>query len=278
MGRMSGRVAVITGGASGLGEATARLFVEEGASVVLADLQRDLGEVVAKELGDAATFVATDVTREADIAAAVDLAVQRYGRLDVMFNNAGIIGATGPIAELTAEEYEATMAVLLRGPVLGTKHAARVMIPQGSGCILATSSVAGVMGGLGPHVYSTAKAAIIGLTMSVAGELGPHGIRVNCIVPGSMATPMVADAALGDHAAVDRVRDVLATMSPIKRAGLAEDIARAALYLASDDGAYVTAQALRVDAGITLAQPGNPFINPDGTGKGMIREAGRRGL
>ena len=269
---------MITGGASGLGEATARLFAEEGASVVLADLQRDRGELVAKELGDAACFVETDVTREADIAAAVDLAVDRYGALDIMFNNAGIVGATGRIADLTLEEYEATMAVLLRGPVLGMKHAARVMVPRGSGSILSTSSVAGVMGGLGPHVYSTAKAAIIGLTMSVAGELGPHGIRVNCIVPGSMATPMVADVAMGDPDAVDSLRDVLARMSPLKRAGLAEDIAHAALYLASDDAAYVTAQALRVDAGITLAQPGNPFINPDGTGRGMIREAGRRGL
>lgn len=269
---------MITGGASGIGEATARLFVGEGALVVLADLQRERGDTLAKELGDAACFVSTDVTREDDIAAAIDLAVEHFGALDIVFNNAGIVGATGPIADLRLDEYEATMAVLLRGAVLGMKHAARVMIPQGSGSILSTSSVAGVMGGLGPHVYSAAKAAIIGLTQSVAGELGPLGIRVNCIVPGSMATPMVADVALGDPSAVDAVRDVLQSVSPLKRAGLADDIALAALYLASDDAANVTAQALRVDAGMTLAQPGNPFINADGTGRGMIREAGRRGL
>ncbi|HLO34566.1 MAG TPA: glucose 1-dehydrogenase [Candidatus Deferrimicrobium sp.] len=278
MGRLDGRVALVTGGASGLGEATARRFIAEGASVVIADLQDDRGGHLAGELGADADFIRTDVTREDDVAAAVDRAVDRYGALDVMFNNAGIVGATGPIAALDLEEYEATMAVLLRGAVLGMKHAARVMVPRRSGSILSTSSVAGVMGGLGPHVYSTAKAAIIGLTQSVAAELVTHGIRVNCIVPGSMATPMVADVALGDPDAVDAVRTVLDHQSPIGRAGVADDIANAALYLACDESGYVTGQALRIDAGTTLTVPGNPFINPDGTGRGMIREAGRRGL
>lgn len=278
MGRLDGRVALITGGASGIGEATVRRFVAEGARVVIADLQHDRGADLAGELGADADFIRTDVTSEDDVAAAVDRAVDRYGALDVMFNNAGIVGATGPIAALDLDEYEATMAVLLRGAVLGMKHAARVMVPRRSGSIVSTSSVAGVMGGLGPHVYSTAKAAIIGLTQSVAAELVTHGIRVNCIVPGSMATPMVADVALGDPDAVDTVRSVLEHQSPLGRAGLAGDIADAALYLSSDESAYVTAQALRVDAGATLTVPGNPFINPDGTGRGMIREAGRRGL
>jgi NAD(P)-dependent dehydrogenase (short-subunit alcohol dehydrogenase family) len=276
-GRLSDRVAVVTGGASGLGEATVRRFLAEGARVVVADLQGERGEVLARELGDRAHFVRTDVTRERDVEAAVDHAVDSWGRLDCMFNNAGIVGAIGPIDELSVEDYDATMAVLLRGPVLGMKHAARVMKPQGSGCILSTSSIAGLEGGLGPHVYATAKAALIGLTRNVAAELAGCGIRVNCIAPGNMATPMVADVMTGDPGAVEEAERGLARFSPLRgRAGLAADIADAALWLASDEAGYVTGHTLVVDGGLTIGAANRA---PDLFAKSapLIREAGRRG-
>jgi len=274
--RLVDRSAVITGGASGLGEATARLFVAQGARVLIADVQDDRGSALASELGDGAVYQRTDVSRESDIAAAVDRAVSEFGRLDTMFNNAGIVGAVGPIDETPAEEYDATMSILLRGVFLGMKHAARVMKPQNSGCILCTSSIAGLQGGLGPHVYATAKAALVGLTRNVAAELARWNIRVNCIAPGNMATPMVADVISGDPDAV--VVEPLANVSPIKgRPGLASDIAHAALWLASDDAGYVTGQTLAVDGGLTA---GTANVIPPLFRKHspMIRERGKRGV
>jgi NAD(P)-dependent dehydrogenase (short-subunit alcohol dehydrogenase family) len=280
--RLEGKVAVVTGGASGLGEATARLFVDEGASVVIGDLQADRGEKVASDLGDRAVFVSSDVSREADVAALVDTAVERYGHLDVMFNNAGIVGAVGPIDEILVEEYDFTMSVLLRSVFLGMKHAARVMKPRESGVILSTSSIAGVMGGLGPHVYAAAKAGIVGLTRNVAAELGPWGIRVVAIVPGNHATPMTADVSLGDPEAVDRATEVFRERkTPLRgRAGVAGDIAHAALWLASDDAGFVSGTALVVDGGLTTgsreaAERGQGTF---GARKPLIRQAGLRGI
>ena len=159
-GRLEGKVAVITGAASGIGEGTARRFVAEGATVVVADLQQEAGDALpVVELGDAARFARTDVTAEADVAGAVDLAVATWGRLDVMFNNAGIVGVVGPISvDTPAEGWNHTLAVLLDGVFFGMKHAARVMVPQGSGVILSTSSTAGVVGGLAPHAYTGGQA------------------------------------------------------------------------------------------------------------------------
>ena len=275
--RLDGQVAMITGGASGLGEATVRCFVEAGARVLIADVQEARGQALASELGEAAVFVETDVTREAAIAEAVDRAVGEWGRLDVMFANAGVVGAVGPIDETPAEEYDATMAILLRGAFLCMKHAARVMKPQASGTILCTSSIAGLQGGLGPHVYAAAKAGLIGLTRNVAAELAYYRIRVNCIVPGNMATPMVADVAIGDPTNVEKTTEALASASPLKgRAGVASDIAKAALWLASDDAGYVNGHVLVVDGGLTAgvsAQP--PAFRQKGD---FIGEAGRRGL
>jgi len=277
-GRLDGRVALITGGASGLGEATVRLFAREGARVVIADFQDERGKRVAGELGAAALYQRTDVTREADIAAAVDGAVTEFGRLDCMFNNAGIVGAVGPIDQIPAEEYDATMAINLRGVFLGMKHAARVMKPQRSGTILCSSSIAGLRGGLGPHVYATAKAALIGLTRNVAAELGAFGIRVNCIAPGNMATEMIAGLGGGDPNDLEPIKEGLAWGSPLSgRAGLAEDIAHAALLLASDESGYVSGHTLVVDAGLTTgSNAGNPPFSDQHSP--MIREAGRRGL
>lgn len=282
MGRVEGKVAVITGGASGFGAATARLMASEGASVVVADVQDDLGEAVAAEIGPKAVFCHTDVSAEEDVAAAVDTAVSRFGRLDVMFNNAGIVGAVGPIDEIPLAEYEFTMGVLLRSVFLGMKHAARVMKPQESGVILSTSSIAGVMGGLGPHVYTAAKSAIIGLTRNVAAELGPWGVRAVAIVPGNHATAMTADVALGDHTAVEQAVEAFKVRkTPLRgRPGVAGDIAQAALWLASDDAGFVSGTAIVVDGGLTTgsreaAERGQGTF---GARRPLIRQGGLRGL
>ena len=192
--RLSGKVAVITGAASGIGAASAERFVAEGTRVVVADMQDALGEAVADRLGDSAVYVHCDVTEENQVAAAVDLAVTTWGRLDVMFNNAGIVGAVGPIVDTSADAWHKTIDVLLNSVFYGTKHAARMMIPQRSGSIIATTSVAGMIGGLGPHGYTAAKTAVVGFTKSVASELNQYTIRVNAIAPGTIPTALTAQA------------------------------------------------------------------------------------
>jgi NAD(P)-dependent dehydrogenase (short-subunit alcohol dehydrogenase family) len=249
---------------------------------VLADIQDERGQALADELGAAATYAHVDVTSESDVAAVVDLAVAERGGLDVMFNNAGIVGAIGPIDELPLEEYEFTMAVLLRSVFLGMKHAARVMKPQERGVILSTSSVAGIQGGLGPHVYNAAKTAIVGLTKNVAAELGPWSIRVNAIAPGKHATPMNADVALGDPAAIEAAVALFTKMTPLRgRPGLADDIAHAALWLASDEAGFVSGHTLVVDGGLTTGSKENVAPGEGGrfaARQELIREAGGRGL
>ncbi len=243
MGRLDGKVAVVTGGASGIGAAIVDRFVEEGADVVVADLQ-DAGGTVGR-------FCRTDVTSESDVAAAVDLAVSAFGRLDVMVNNAGIVGAVGPIAETSEASFDQTIGVLLKGVFLGTKHAARVMMPQGSGSIISTASTAGVVGGLGPHLYTAAKHAVVGLTKSVANELGPHGIRVNSVAPGSTMTPLVTS--LSGDVEDSVVRERLASSSLLGIAGMPADMANGVLYLAGDEARYVTGHCLVIDAGQTTS-------------------------
>ncbi len=249
MGRLENKIAVITGGSSGLGEATVRRFVEEGARVVIADFQDEPGLALAKDLGDATVFIHTDVTREEDVAAAVDLAVSSFGRLDVMFNNAGIVGAVGPIADTSLDAWERTVAVLMRGVFLGMKHAARVMVPQSSGAIISTSSTAGILGGLGPHCYTACKHAVIGLTKSVASELASSGVRVNAISPGSTVTAMTSAVISGDHTATDKAEAQIAAGSALGIAGYPVDIANAALYLASDEAAFISGVCIEVDGG-----------------------------
>jgi len=253
--RLAGKVALVTGGASGIGEATVRLFVAEGASVVIADLQDERGGRVAGELGARAAYAHADVSREADVQAAVEAAVRRFGRLDCIFNNAGYGGVGGRIAEVPVEGFDETLGVLLRGVFLGMKHAAPVMRRQGGGSIISTASIAGLRTGLGPHVYSAAKAAVIHLTRSVAMELGEHNIRVNCICPGGIATPIFGKGlGLSPERAeeiVPLMKGVLENLQPIRRAGLPEDIAQAALWLASDDSTFVNGHALVVDGGLS---------------------------
>ncbi len=252
-GRLQGRTAVITGAASGIGAGTARMFVAEGANVIVADLQVEAGQALVAELGDAARFAECDVTNEDQIAAAVDMAVAEFGSLDVMFNNAGIVGIVGKISEMPVEAWDHTMSILLRGVFLGTKHAARVMSEQGSGVIISTSSTAGILGGLGPHVYTAAKHGVIGLTKSVANELAPLGIRVNAISPGNTVTAMTAAVTTGDAGDLEGTNEKIASGSPLGYAGTPDDIAAAALYLASDDARYVSGHTLVVDAGQTTA-------------------------
>ena len=252
-GRLDGKVAVITGAASGIGAGTARRFVAEGAMVIVADMQVEAGQALVDELGDHTRFAVTDVTKEFDVAAAVDLAVAEFGRLDVMFNNAGIVGATGRIAEMSAEAWDNTIAILLRGVFLGTKHAARVMRPQQSGVIISTSSTAGILGGLGPHAYTAAKHGVIGLTKSVANELAPDGRRVNAISPGNTVTAMTAAVVTGDANNVEGATERIASTSPLGYAGFPEDIAAAAVFLASDEARYISGHTLVVDAGQTTA-------------------------
>ncbi|WP_413990956.1 glucose 1-dehydrogenase [Labrys okinawensis] len=258
MGRLSGKVAVITGAASGIGLATAELFVREGARLVIADLQDGKGERLAERLGPAVDYRHADVTVEDDIAALVAHAVHRHGQLDVLFNNAGAPAPGGPIADISAADFDAGLAVLLRSVFLGMKHAAPVMQVRKSGSILSTASIAGVGAGHASHIYSTAKAAVIHLTRMVANELGEDNIRVNCLCPGGTATPLFGRAVGLDIEAADRsvelMKTVLATNQPIPRAGLPEDVAQAALWLASDEASFVTGQAIAIDGGLTLGR------------------------
>lgn len=277
-GRLEGKVALVTGGASGIGEATVRLFVAQGARVVIADIQDERGSAIAEALGDAVIYCSTDVCKESQIEAAMATATASFGRLDCVFANAGIVGALGSIAEVPIEEWDFTLAVNLRGAFLCIKHAARVMKEQGGGSIISMVSVAGLQGGLGPHAYAASKSALIGLTKNVAVELAGSGIRVNCIAAGNLATEMVAGMVFGDPDKTALVEAGLADSSPLPgRPGLPGDVAQAALYLASDEAGYVTGHTLVVDAGVTA-----------GTANGMqglfdghppfVRQAGGRGL
>jgi NAD(P)-dependent dehydrogenase (short-subunit alcohol dehydrogenase family) len=273
-GRLDSKVVVITGGASGIGEGTVRRFVAEGARCVVADIQDQAGEALAAELGENAVFHYTDVTRESDIEGAVAIALSEYGRLDCMFNNAGIVGAVGSIAETSVEAFDQTMSILLRAVFLGCKHAARAMIEQGSGSIISTSSTAGVIGGLGPHTYTAAKHGVVGLTKSVANELAQYGIRVNAISPGNTATAMTASVISGDHTDTSGAAEHIGAGSPLGYSGFPADMANAALYLASDESRYVNGHTLVVDAGQTTS---GMTPNHFHTGRNvLIGEAGRR--
>jgi len=275
-GRLQDQVAVITGGASGIGEETARLFVEHGARCVIGDLQDERGGKLAAELGAAAHYVHADVARPDDVAALVDAAVERYGRLDCMFNNAGILGAVGPIAGMATDAWLRTMDVLLNSVFYGIREAARVMIPQGSGTIITTASTAGVRAGLGPHAYTAAKHGAVGLSQSVANELGRHGIRVNVIAPGGTVTGLTANLTTGDPDALEEARQRMGVDAPLGRPGQPRDIANAALFLASDDSAWVNGAVIVVDAGGEVNATKNMrFVE---MGSQIVQEAGRRGV
>ena len=251
MGQLEGRTAVITGGASGIGAGTVRRFVDEGARVLIADLDAERGEALAGELGDAAAYLPTDVSKESDVAAMVAEVTDRWGRLDCLFNNAGFGGALGPIASTTVDDYDLTMDVLLKSVFLGMKHAAPVMAEQGSGSIISTASVAGLRAGYAPHLYSVAKCGVIHLTRSVALELGEQNIRVNAICPGFIATPLAAGHPDATEDRIQKMRDGAARAQVMGRVGEAADIAAMALFLASDESQWITGQEFVVDGGFS---------------------------
>ena len=268
MARLDGKVAVITGAASGMGAATARLFASEGARVLVTDMDSEKGQRVAAELGDSGDFFHVDVSREADVAGAIMHARSRWGRVDVMFNNAGFGGARGPIESISEADFDLTVDVLLKGVFFGMKHAAPVMKEQKSGSIISTASVAGLQAGESPHLYTATKSAVIHLTKSVALELGQQGIRVNAICPGVVATPL-AHGPL-DEERQEKFRQRFGRHQPVGRVGEPEDIANAALYLASDDSTFVTGTAMVVDGG---AQAGRAWHRQNElmTGQGPIK-------
>ncbi len=249
MAEMEGKVAVITGGASGIGESTARLFVAEGAKVLIADMQAERGAALAEELGPDAAFCKVEVRQEAEVKAAIDQAVDTWGRLDCMFNNAGFGGVLGPIEDVPVEDFDMTMDVLVRGVFLGMKHAVPIMKRQKSGSIINTASIAAVTAGRGPIIYSTAKAAVVHLSKVTAMELGEHMIRVNAVCPGYIATPLSANTVGRPDELIEKVHHTYTVRQPIPRTGLPDDIAQMALFLASDRSTFVTGQSLVVDGG-----------------------------
>jgi NAD(P)-dependent dehydrogenase (short-subunit alcohol dehydrogenase family) len=250
MSKFAGRTYVVTGGASGIGEATVRAIIAEGGQVVIADLQNKPGEALSEELGPNAQFIQTDVTVEQDIIDAIALAQSAFGPLSGMVNNAGIIGAVGSILEIDAQAYDHTMSILSRAVFLGIKHAARAMKPNGSGAIVSLASTAGITGGLGPHVYTMAKHGVVGLTKSAASELSAYGIRINAIAPGGTVTAMTAALAGGDRDAIEKN---IAETSPLGIACQPEDIANAIVFALSDEARYMTGQTLVIDAGQTTS-------------------------
>ncbi len=275
--RLEGKVAAITGAASGFGAGAARRFVAEGAKVVLGDIQEEAGKAVAAELGANAIYVDCNVTNEEHIANMVDTAVSEFGKLDVMYNNAGIVGAVGPISSTPGDEWRFTVDILLNGVFYGCKHAARVMMPQGSGSIISMASTAGILGGLGPHCYTACKHAVVGLTKGIAAELCHYNIRANAIAPAGMATAMVANVSTGDPDAIEETKKILAQNSPLKgRPGLAEDVVNAALWLASDESGYTTGHTLTTDAGTTIGATTNPIAFAEY--EPLFREAGKKGI
>jgi NAD(P)-dependent dehydrogenase (short-subunit alcohol dehydrogenase family) len=263
---------VVTGGASGIGEATVRGIVNEGGRVVIADLQEERGRALVAELGSSVAFHRTDVTREDDIVGAIALAESEFGPLTGMVNNAGIVGAIGSIMETSAEAFDHTMSILSRAVFLGIKHAARAMQPQGKGAIVSLASTAGVVGGLGPHVYTMAKHGVVGLTKSAACELARVGIRVNAVAPGGTVTPMTD--ALGDNNPESTAK-FIAESSPLGIACMPEDIARGILFLLSDDTRYMTGHTLVIDAGQTTGAEPPPFFSQEAD---ILLHAGQRGM
>ncbi|XP_038697318.1 secoisolariciresinol dehydrogenase-like [Tripterygium wilfordii] len=262
--RLEGKVALITGGASGIGKCTAKVFAEHGAKIVIADLQDELGQSLTQALGPSnSTYVHCDVTNEAQVKNAVDKAVSTYGKLDIMFNNAGISDENkARIIDNEKSDFERVLSVNVTGVFLGIKHAARVMVPARRGSIISTASVSSRVGAAATHAYCCSKHAVLGLTKNAATELGQFGIRVNCLSPYGLATPLAKKFVGLDDEGLENVMDSLGNLKGVTLK--AEDVADAALFLASDEAKYVSGHNLFLDGGFTIYNPSfNMFQYPD---------------
>lgn len=260
--RLKDKVAVITGGASGMGRATVLRYLAEGAKVVVADFNADngaqtLADIAVAGYSDSAVFMKTDVAQETDVEAALTAATEQFGQLDIVFNNAGVGGAIGPVWDIDEAEWDYTFDVLAKGVMFGIKHAARIMRRQNEsgvangGAIINTASVAGMSGGCGPLVYSAAKAAVINLTRAAGIQLAPDRIRVNSINPGFILTGLTQ----GKNQTLETAGAHLDQMQPNPDHGRGEDIAGAAVFLASDDARFVNGESIVVDGGLTAIGP-----------------------
>ena len=255
-GRLEGKIALITGGCSGIGLGAVELFVAEGALVVAADVQDEKGAMLEKRFPDRVRYAHCDVTVEAQIKAAVDLAASSFGGLDILFNNAGHGGTIGTVEETDVKGWDDTFALLVRGPILGMKYAVPLMKARGGGSVINTASIAGLQAGWGPIAYSVAKCGVIHLSKVTAAELASSKIRVNAICPGLIATSIFGASfgmprEVADQMAA-RVEEVAPKFQPIPKAGMPNDIAEAALFLASDASLFVTGTHMVVDGGITV--------------------------
>jgi NAD(P)-dependent dehydrogenase (short-subunit alcohol dehydrogenase family) len=260
----SGKVAVVTGGANGIGRAVSLGFAKRGARVVVVDLDAEAGAAVAAEIGNAAIFRQADVTRSVDVQGYVEAAIDAFGAIDCFHNNAGIEGRVTPTAEYDEAVFDAVMGVNVKGAFLGLRHVLPVMIRQQRGAVVNTASIAGLVGTAGMPAYVASKHAVIGLTKVAAGEVGPLGVRVNAICPGPIATRMVQDIAKQvSPNNPDGVEERYAASIPLRRYGTAEEVANLVLFLCSDLASNITGAQYVVDGGRTAA--------PVGVSQGSVR-------
>lgn len=258
MGALDGKIAIVTGGTSGIGERIAEVFVEQGARVVVAARREQEGQALERRLG--IRFIRTDMSSEADVKAMIGQTVASFGRVDCLVNNAAIPSPMISITEIDVATIDQVLAVNVRGVLLGIKHVAPAMLAQKAGSIINIGSIAGLRGGASGHIYSASKGAVHALTRSAGAELGEKGIRVNCIIPGAIVTGIFAKNAGIEGSKADKLTDMLkvgfAALQPIPRAGMPEDIARTAVYLASDASSFINGQEISVDGGMSAVARG----------------------
>ncbi|KAL2900096.1 Secoisolariciresinol dehydrogenase [Bienertia sinuspersici] len=264
--RLKGKVAIISGGASGFGKSTAKLFVKHGAKVVICDVEDEQGHCVCEEIKasihyndrevaeEIISYIHCDITNEDEVKNLIDLTISKHGKLDIMFNNAGIFGDTAmSVLETTSENFKKVFQTNVYGGFLGAKHAARVMIPRKSGVILFTASLASAVAGESPHAYTMSKHAVVGLMKNLCVEMGQHGIRVNAISPGVISTPLTTNGFGMDKETLDQVvceSNVLKGVLPQPL-----DVANAALFMASDEAKFVSGLNLFLDGGNNVTNP-----------------------
>ncbi|KAL8263133.1 hypothetical protein R6Q59_024482 [Mikania micrantha] len=253
--RLEGKVALITGGASGIGECTAKLFAEHGAKIVIVDMQDELGQAVCEAIGSSnSIYIHCDVTNEEDVKNAVNIAVTTYGKLDIMFCNAGILDPNKQsIIDNEKSDFERVLSVNVTGVFLSMKHAARVMAPARAGSIISTASISSNIGGAASHAYCCAKHAVAGLTKNLAVELGQFGIRVNCLSPYAMVTPLTTSFLGLDGEALENVMNQLSNLKGVTLK--TDDVAKAALFLVSDEAKYISGHNLFIDGGFSIVNP-----------------------